>query len=211
WKAAIFVGLAAMALLFAQNLNDWPLWAAGYDTNQSWGSFLALKLALALLLAVLSAITITLVLPAAEPLYRASQPNRLLLGAALTMRGWRSKEFFSAAVVGISLAAVHIRYVVAFYVFAGHFGAWAPQDVKYQDSVNTLFPWISGAAIGLLASTNEEFTFRLFAIPFFQRLTGSRWIAVIVPAFMWSFLHSNYPQEPPYVRGIELRLAGVVS
>src|SRR5262249_52797099 len=80
WKAAIFVGLAAMALLFAQNLNDWPLWAAGYDTNQSWGSFLTLKLALALLLALLSAMTITLVLPAGEPLYRASQPNRLQLG-----------------------------------------------------------------------------------------------------------------------------------
>src|SRR5258707_12703206 len=65
--------------------------------------------------------------------------------------------------------------------------------------------------MGLLASTNEEFTFRLFAIPFFRRLTGSRWIAVIVPAFMWSFLHSNYPQEPPYIRGIEIGLFGMVA
>jgi len=55
-----------------------------------------------------------------------------------------------------------------------YFGAWAPQEINYQDSVNTLAPWLAGAAIGLLASTNEEFTFRLFAIPFFQRLTGSR-------------------------------------
>jgi hypothetical protein len=51
----------------------------------------------------------------------------------------------------------------------------------------------------------------LFAIPLFQRLTGSRWIAVIVPAFMWSFLHSNYPQEPPYIRGIEIGLFGMVA
>src|SRR5258707_2063878 len=65
--------------------------------------------------------------------------------------------------------------------------------------------------MGLLASTNEEFTFRLFAIPFFRRLTGSRWIAVIVPAFMWSFLHSNYRQEPPYIRGIEIGLFGMVA
>ena len=211
WRGAILLGLAATALLFAQNLNDWPLWGAGYDTHQTWGSFLALKVALALLIALASALTITLVLPAAEPLYRASQPDRLRLAEALTVRGWRSKEFFSAAVVGISLAAVHIGYVVAFYVFAGHLGAWAPQELKYQDSVNTLFPWISGAAIGLLASTNEEFTFRLFAIPYLQRLTGSRWIAVIVPAFLWSFLHSNYPQEPPYVRGIEIGLMGIVA
>ena len=83
--------------------------------------------------------------------------------------------------------------------------------MNYEESVNTLFPWISGAAIGLLASTNEEFTFRLFAIPFFKKFTKSTWIAVIVPAFLWGFLHSNYPQEPAYTRGIEIGLIGIVA
>jgi len=181
------------ALLFLQNLNNWPLWGSTYDTNQSYGSFIVLRIGSAILVSILTALTITLVLPSAEPLYRASQPNRLQLGKIFTLRGLCSKEFFSAAVVGLSLAAVHIGYVVGFYVIAQRYGAWAPQELNYEDSVNTLFPWISGAAIGLLASTNEEFTFRLFAIPFFERLTRSRWIAVIVPAFLWSFLHSNLP------------------
>jgi CAAX prenyl protease-like protein len=211
WHGAIVLGLLVAGLLFLQNLNDWPLWSASYNTNTSYGGFLLAKIGMALVLALLTAITVTLVLPAAEPLYRASQPQRLQLSKVLTVRGLRSKEFFSAAVVGLSLAAAHIGYVVAFYVVAQHFGAWAPQEINYEESVNTLFPWISGAAIGLLASTNEEFTFRLFAIPFFTRLTGSRWIAVIVPAFMWSFLHSNYPQEPPYIRGIEIGLIGIVA
>jgi hypothetical protein len=211
WRGAILLGALVAALLFLQNLNGWPLWSASYDTNSAWGSFIALKLGSALLISVLTALTITLVLPAAEPLYRASQPRHLQLAKTFTLRGLRSKEFFSAAVVGLSFAAAHIGYVVAFYVVASHFGAWAPQEISYEESVNTLFPWISGAAIGLLASTNEEFTFRLFAIPFFARLTKSRWIAVIVPAFLWGFLHSNYPQEPPYIRGIEIGLIGVVA
>ena len=211
WHGAIVLGLLVAGLLFLQNLNDWPLWSASYNTNSSYDGFLLAKIGMALVLALLTAITVTLVLPAAEPLYRASQPQRLQLAKAFTLRGLRSKEFFSAAVVGLSLAAAHIGYVVAFYVVASHFGAWAPQEINYEESVNTLIPWISGAAIGLLASTNEEFTFRLFAIPFFTRLTGSRWIAVIVPAFMWSFLHSNYPQEPPYIRGIEIGLIGIVA
>ncbi len=63
----------------------------------------------------------------------------------------------------------------------------------------------------MLAATNEEFTFRLFAIPFLQKLTGSRVLAVILPAFFWSFLHSNYPQEPGYIRGIEVGLIGIVA
>ena len=211
WRGAILLGLVVAGLLFLQGLNEWPLWSAGYDTRVSYASFLAGKVGGALLFAVLSALTITLVLPAAEPLYRFSWPERLRLSKIFTLRGLRSKEFFSASVVGLSLAAVHIAYVVGFYVLANRLGAWAPQEVNYQESVNTLFPWISGAAIGLLASTNEEFTFRLFAIPFFQKFTKSRWLAVIVPAFLWSFLHSNYPQEPAYVRGIEIGLIGIVA
>jgi membrane protease YdiL (CAAX protease family) len=211
WRGAILLGVIVSALLFLQNLNDWPHWAASYDTNQSYGSFLAIKLTMALLFSVLTALTVTLVLPSAEPLYRASQPEQMRLSRAFTLRGLRSKEFFSAAVVGVSMAAAHIGYVVAFYVVASRLGAWAPQELNFDDSVNTAFPWISGAAIGLLASTNEEFTFRLFAIPFFKRITGSRWIAVIVPAFLWSFLHSNYPQEPAYIRGIEIGLVGIVA
>ncbi len=211
WRGALLLGALVSVLLFLQNLNSWPLWSASYDTNTAYASFIALKLGSALLISVLTALTITLVLPAAEPLYRASQPKQLQLAKTFTLRGLRSKEFFSAAVVGLSFAAAHIGYVVAFYVVATHFGAWAPQELNYEESVNTAFPWISGAAIGLLASTNEEFTFRLFAIPFFAQLTKSRWIAVIVPAFLWGFLHSNYPQEPAYIRGIEIGIIGVIA
>ena len=63
----------------------------------------------------------------------------------------------------------------------------------------------------LYAATSEEFLFRLFAIPFLKRLTGSSIIAVIVPAFCWSFLHSAYPNEPPYIRGLEVGLIGIVA
>lgn len=211
WGAAIKLGALAATLLFLQSLNDWPLWGAGYDTKDAYSTFIVLQIGRALLLALATAITIILVLPAAEPLYRSFQPGQLRLYQVFTRRGLRSKEFFSASVVGLCLAAAHIGFLVAFYLVATRLGAWAPEEVNYSDSVNTLFPWISGVAIGLLASMNEEFTFRLFAIPFFMRVTRSRWIAVIVPAFLWSFLHSNYPQEPAYIRGIEIGIIGIVA
>ncbi len=211
WGAAVKLGLLAAAMLFLQSLNDWPLWGAEYNTEHSYSSFILLEIGRALLIAVATALTITLVLPAAEPLYRTSQPERLNLGKVFRRRGLRSKEFFSSSVVGLCLAVAHIGFIVAFYVVATHLGAWAPQELNFDNSVNTAFPWISGAAIGLLASMNEEFTFRLFAIPFFMRFTRSRWVAVIVPAFLWSFLHSNYPQEPAYVRGIEIGIIGIVA
>ncbi len=211
WGPAIKLGALAAVMLFLQSLNDWPFWGAEYVTKDPYSSFILMQIGRALLLAAAMALTITLVLPAAEPLYRNSQPEQLRLGEIFTLRGLRSKEFFSSAVVGLCLAAAHIGFIVAFYIVATNLGAWAPQGLNYSDTVNTAFPWISGVAIGLLASMNEEFTFRLFAIPFFMKFTRSRWVAVIVPAFLWSFLHSNYPQEPAYIRGIEIGIIGIVA
>ena len=211
WGPAIKLGIVVAILLFFMQLNNWPLDRMGYDTNSTYGSFVFGEIAKALLFGVLSALTVVLPIPGAEPLYRAAQPGKLRLTKALTLRGLRSKEFFSSATVGLSLAAAHIGFIVAFYIVARQYGAWAPQDLNYENSVNTTFPWIAGVAIGILAATSEEFLFRLFAIPFLKRLTGSSIIAVIVPAFCWSFLHSAYPNEPPYIRGLEVGLIGIVA
>src|SRR5258707_2378470 len=62
-----------------------------------------------------------------------------------------------------------------------------------------------------MAATSEEFLFRLHAILFLEKRTGSRMLAVILPAFFWSFLHSAYPQEPGYIRGIEVGLIGILA
>jgi len=211
WMGAIKLGALVAALFFFMQVNQWQSTRANYDTHASYGSFVALQILLNILMAVGTALTVTMVLPGAEPLYRASQPDRLRLNKAFTLRGLQSKEFFSAAVVGLSLAAAHIGFIVAFYMFGSKVGVWAPQDLNYSDAVNTSFPWIAGVAIGLLASTSEEFLFRLFAIPFIGRLTKSRVLAIILPAFSWSFLHSAYPQEPGYTRGIEVGIIGIVA
>jgi len=148
WRGAIILGLLVAGLFYLNELNDWPLWGRDYNTNASYTGFILAKIGIALLVSLLTALTVTLVLPAAEPLYRASQPERLQLSKVFTLRGLRSKEFFSTAVVGLSLAAAHIGYVVAFYIVASRFGAWAPQEINYQDSVNTLAPWLAGQRSG---------------------------------------------------------------
>jgi membrane protease YdiL (CAAX protease family) len=211
WGPAIKLGIIVAILLTFMQLNNWPLERMSYDTNTAYGGFVFKQILSAILFGVASALTVILPIPGAEPLYRRSQPGKLQLWKALTLRGLRSKEFFSAATVGLSLAAAHIGFIVAFYIVAGHFGAWAPQELNYENSVNTTFPWIAGVAIGMLAATSEEFLFRLFAVPFLKRLTGSRIVAVVVPAFCWSFLHSAYPNEPPYIRGLEVGLIGIVA
>ena len=211
WGAALKIGAVVALLFFLMQANDWNSLRAGYDTHQDYSSFVALTLAKILLGALAAGLMVAVVLPGGEPLYRAAQPARLRLYQAFRARGIRSKEFFCSSVVGISMAAAHMGFLVAFYIVASKLGAWAPQDLNYSDVVNTSFPWIAGVAIGVMAATSEEFLFRMFAIPFIEKMTGSRILAVILPAFFWSFLHSAYPQEPGYIRGIEVGLIGIVA
>ncbi|MGB7844731.1 MAG: CPBP family intramembrane glutamic endopeptidase [Candidatus Acidiferrum sp.] len=211
WGAALKIGVVVAILFYLMQLNDWGSVRAGYDTHLTYPSFVLESLLKLLLAAVGTALTVSLVLPGGEPLYRAAQPGRLQLTRAFTLRGMRSKEFFCSSLVGLCMAAAHLGFIVAFYMIGSRFGVWAPQDLNYSDVVNTSFPWIAGVAIGVLASTSEEFLFRLFAIPFLHKLTGSRVLSIILPAFFWSFLHSAYPQEPGYIRGIEVGLIGIVA
>jgi len=211
WGAAIKIGLFVAALFFLMQFNQWDSYRAGYDTKDSYASFVTLRIVIILASAFVTALTVTLVLPGGEPLYRSAQPGRLRLYQTFSRRGLLSKEFFCSSVVGLSLAAAHIGFIVAFYMVGSRFGVWAPQDTNYSEVFNTSIPWIAGVAIGVTAATSEEFLFRLFAIPFLHKLTGSRILAVVLPAFFWGFLHSNYPQEPGYIRGIEVGLIGIVA
>lgn len=211
WSSPLWIGIFFALLWFFMSISNWPEIRAGYDTNSSYSAFAIGQIAYAALLSIVQALLVTIAVAPGEPLYRVSQPSRLQLFKAWKVPGLRSKEFFTAGIIGVSLAAIHIGYVVVFYLVGKKFGVWAPQDVNFDNSTSSIFPWLGALAIGMYAAASEEFLFRLFAIPFFHRITKSKAIAVILPAFMWSFLHSNYPQEPAYIRGIEIGLIGIVA
>lgn len=211
WTGPLWLGLFLTALFFLFTISNWSGIRAEYDTNSSYSAFLLEQIALAALLSLAQGMLVTLALAPAEPLYRASQPERICLRAAWKLPTLRSKEFFNSCIIGLSLAAIHLGYVVTFYLVGKRFGVWAPQDINFDSSTTTIVPWLGALTIGLYAACSEEFLFRLFAIPFLKRITKSTFIAVVLPAFAWGFLHSNYPQEPPYIRGIEIGLIGIAA
>ena len=211
WRTGLALGIFLTALYFLMTMNQWPLDRAGYDTNTPYSSFFLSQVGQAVLISVVSAFLVVLAVVPGEPLYRISQPDKIRLEVGFRLPGIRTKEFFRANVIGICLAAAHIGYITVFYIISRKLGAWAPQDLNYENVVSTSLPWVYPLAIGIYAATSEEFLFRLFAIPYLMRITKSRFLAVVLPAFAWGFLHSNYPQEPAYIRGIEVGLIGIVA
>ncbi len=211
WKAAIIIGGVVGLLVAVQSWNEMPLAFQSLPTNTPYEVWSIVIVLLALLGGFFTGIYCMLLAASGEPLYRKLAPDRVALNHLFTFSGLRTKEFFTSTLIGYGMAGIVIGYQVIFYMLARRFGAWAPMDINYDNTISTALPWIAPMAVGVMAATTEEFGFRLFAIPLMLRWTNSRWIALIVPAFLWGFLHSNYPQQPAWIRGVEVGTMGVIT
>ncbi|HEY1239612.1 MAG TPA: CPBP family intramembrane glutamic endopeptidase [Bryobacteraceae bacterium] len=210
WRRAAWVGVVGMVLSACASANQFPLQEFNYPTTDSYFSFVARQALQALLTALGAGGLLFLLTAAAEPLYREFFPNKLSLGHLFRLRGVRTKSFLLGSILGLSLCGIFIAYQTAFYIVAYRFGAWSPADVPYTDLLNTRFPWAYVLFGGFLPAVSEEFLFRMFAIPFLRKLLRFLPAAVALAGFIWGFGHAGYPQQPFYIRGVEVGIGGVV-
>ena len=210
WKtAAIFGAIAAVLTLLAE-LNNLPLTSFGYDTTDTYGSFLTGQLLNSLFAAAAQGILIFFLTAAAEPLYRRYYANQIQIGGQFTPAGLRTKRFLLGTILGLAMTPAFLAYQVLFYITAEQFGAWSPADIPYSEMINTYIPWIMVLLIGFMPAVSEEFISRAFSIPFLHKYLKSRWAAVVIAGLIWGFAHANYPQQPFYIRGIEVGIAGII-
>ncbi len=198
-----------MVLSLCSHFNEFPLHEFAYPTTDSYASFLSRDLLQAVLGALAAGGLLFVLTAGAEPLYREAFPGKVALGNLFQPRGLRTKRFFLGAILGITLTAIFVAYQTGFYIVAYRYGAWSPADVPYSDLLNTRFPWLFVLFGGFLPAVSEEFLFRMFAIPFLRKLV--RWLpaAVVLAGFIWGFGHAGYPQQPFYIRGLEVGIGGI--
>ena len=209
WRSAALIGVTGMALSFLSTLNEFPLNEFGYPTTDAYGSFLTTQLLQALVSALALGGLLFVIAAGAETVYRQAYPQQISLGNLFRPRGLGTKRFFLGAILGITLTGIFIAYQTVFYITASKYGAWSPADVPYSDLLNTKFPWLFVLFGGFFPAVSEEFVFRMFAIPFLRRLT--RWLpaAIVLAGFIWGFGHTGYPNQPFYIRGLEVGIGGV--
>lgn len=209
WRRASIVGVAGMVLSFFSTLNQFTLQEFQYPTTDSYPAFVSRQLLQAILTALATGGFLFVLTAGAEPIYREFFPGKVSLGNLFRPHGLRTKRFFLGAILGITLTGIFIAYQTAFYIVAYKFGAWSPADVPYSDLLNTRFPWLFVLFGGFFPAIFEEFLFRMFAIPFLKKLTRSLAIAVVLAGFIWGFGHAGYPQQPFFIRGVEVGIGGV--
>ena len=209
WRRASLVGIIGMALSFCASLNSFPLSEFGFNTTDSYSSFVTRELLNGMIGALAVGGFLFLIAAGAEPLYREAYGRQISVGNLFRPRGLRTRRFFKGAILGATLASIFIAYQTIFYLTAYKMGAWSPADVPYSDELNTAFPWLFVLFGGYFPAVFEEFTFRMFAIPFLRKLVRFLPLAVVMAGFLWGFGHSSYPQQPFFIRGLEVGIGGV--
>lgn len=210
WRTALVFGAIAFVLTFLSQLNNLPVTIYAFDTTNTFSSFLTESVLLGLAAALGSGVGIAFLVAGAEPEYRRWYGGQISVSEQFMPGGMRTKRFLIGTVIGLTLTAVFVAYQTLFYLVADYFGAWSPADIPYREMVNTHFPWIVVLLIGFMPAVSEEFTSRAFSIPFLHRLLKHRWLAVVLSAAVWGFAHAGYPQQPFWIRGVEVGLAGIV-
>jgi len=209
-KTSVSFGLITFVLKFLSELNLLPLYKFHLDINQSMGAFYSDFFVGIFIQSLLLALIITVLAGAGELIYARSYPKRIPLARLFSRKGLQTKHAFFSISVGITLAVVFMAFQTLFYLTAKRFGAWAPANISYSDTLNTAFPWILILIGGFLPAVLEEFSFRLFAIPFIEKLLKSKLLAILIPAIIWGFAHANYPNQPFWIRGFEVSVFGII-
>lgn len=210
-KFLLAIGAAAVVIVGLVSLNSMPSQLAWYDTTTSYPAFLAQLFFSGAVQSLGTAMMLIVVCGAGEVLYRQRLPQQLAMPRLWTRKSLASKRVFLSLVLGYALVPLFIAYQVTFYLVARKFGAWAPAEVPYDEMLNTVVPWAAVLFAGFFPALSEEFLSRAFAIPFLQRFVRSRWFAIVLAGFIWGFGHSMYPNQPFWIRGVEVGLAGIFA
>jgi len=202
---ALFAAVAAAACV-----NSIPETLFSYPTTQQWRPFLfgAVFSSLRSVLGML--ILVWVILLVADPIYRAAMPGKSSFRRALGPLALHDGQTLRAIGVGIAFAIFTLAYACVYYTFGQRIGVWCPIEIDFSKTMSGPMPWIDAIQTGLTAAFTEEMIFRAGAFLLLWRLIRVRWLALLLSAAAWGFLHSNYPQMPGYTRGIELTIVGVI-
>jgi hypothetical protein len=210
WRFALCLAAIITVVDIVESINSLPTLMHSYATTMSLRGYFFETLVSAGLDALQQLLQVFIIVGAAEALYRRVFPNKIALEKVVTTVGLATKQVVNGLIAGFGMFGIHLGWIILYYLAGKPFGFWSPMEVRNIEGLSSLFPYFSALYIGASAAILEEFTYRVFGLSLLQTLTKRFWLANILQAAAWAFMHSNYPQEPPYARGLELTVVGVL-
>jgi len=210
WRLCLSAAAALGLFSLLNSWNSYPLELIDYNTTSSWRSFIFGFFGYGFLGAVFEFLGLWVLTAGAWYAYENHRQMKEGIKSYFVSKEIAPQGIAKATLIGYSAALIQLGYVAIFYMIGfKYLGVFSPADTKYSNYLTTWLPWLFPLTIAFSASINEELMYRLFSISFFRRWLKYKWIAILLPAFIWGFAHTFYPVEPPYIRGIEVGLVGI--
>jgi membrane protease YdiL (CAAX protease family) len=217
YKLALFFSITAVIINFISAINSIPLSIYDYyQTESSWIIFNLNYYFEALLQSITigtnfinGGLSIFIITAAGEAIYNRVFDNKLSLNQ-LFKGGLKTKEACLALFIGSFFAFFDLAFVAVYYYFGQKLGFWSPTNIDYNELLSTKLPWIYPLLIGFLAAVSEEGIFRLFGISFLKKKLKWSFLAILIVSLIFGFIHANYPQEPWFVRGLEIAISSII-
>ncbi len=209
WRFAIFGGLVTAIVGALDAVNDYSSVIDSYDPSSSYRDYMVSYYFRQAVATISSFVSGVLLFGGADVIYRLCYPKRIALENFLTLRGFASKEGRTAVLVGYCVFAVHLGWIIAYYIMGEKLNFWCPLGVDDYQLLGSAVPFFSAVSLGIHAATQEETIARVVALSLMEKLTGRFWIANLFQSASWGFMHSSYPQQPAYARGVELTIGGL--
>jgi hypothetical protein len=210
WRFSLIVASVYSIMAVLDSLNSLPASLHEYTTTTPYSGF-QVEFALgALWSGVSTFVQIFTLVAAAETVYRLARPSFISLEKSFTKRGAQTLQSLQAMAAGIGTFGIHLGWLILYYILGRSFSLWCPLEVSNSEALSSVVPAFSSLNVGFNASLTEELTYRVLGLFAFQRLVKKFWLANLLQAAAWAFMHSNYPQEPPYARGLELTVVGTI-
>lgn len=209
WRFSIISAGAVTLIGALDNLNNIASVIDDYNTHNSFIGYI-LQFVVQTVAGMLPQFLSNIILiGAAEAIYRQSYPAMVSFENFFSRVGSRSVAIVKSQFLGYLLMAIDLGWIVSYYLLGEHFHFWCPLGIDNYQILSCVFPFFSALALGVSASVTEELMYRVLALSIVQKLTRNFWFANFFQAAAWAFMHSNYPQQPAYARGVELTVGGM--
>jgi len=209
WRFALTAGCVLTLISLLDNFNDFPSTLSYYSPESSFTAFVIKSIIYPLLGAPFFIMLAAILAGAGELVYRSLFPNKIALPKVFTSQGLRSREVLLGLIAGIAWFGVSLGYQICYYWIGKNFHFWCPLEVGNYQVLSSYCPWFSAVSLGTFASTNEEILYRILMLGLLKAVVRRYWLANLLQAAAWGFMHSNYPQQPCYARGLELTIEGM--
>ncbi|MDZ4834133.1 MAG: type II CAAX endopeptidase family protein [Candidatus Melainabacteria bacterium] len=211
WRAAIFGGILLGGISALDYLNHLPALITNYTPTIAFRDYIINVVFKAVMGFVGNAMMGVSLFGGSEIVYRKLFPHKIAFEKMLTVGGVTNEKFVRAVIVGHFVVAIHLGWIVLYYIAGKQMNFWCPLGVESHEVLSNVIPFVSAIALGVTASFEEELACRIIGIGIGTRLFKNFWIANLFQAVVWGFAHSSYPQEPAYARGLELTMVGLLQ